>query len=178
VEPVVALRRLRGVSFPLRAVTRLTRVAVLLSALAIATVSVVGCGSSATNAIPAVGPLVSVEARGGLCATGPCGSTVYLERDGRAHSAAKPPNDLGVASAASMTTLTAAINTTDFAALKARRFTGQCPIVFDGQELVFEFAIPGGTQRIASCEVDIDWGSPLFVAVAAAIGQWVPLPLT
>jgi hypothetical protein len=77
-----------------------------------------------------------------------------------------------------MAALTAAISSTDFPAMKARTFTGQCPVALDGQELTFEFAAPGGTQRIASCEVDIDWGSPLFVAVAAALGQWVPLPLT
>ena len=34
------------------------------------------------------------------------------------------------------------------------------------------------TQRIASCEVEIDWGSPLFVALAAALAQWVPMPVT
>jgi hypothetical protein len=116
--------------------------------------------------------------RGGLCQAGPCDSTVFLERDGRAHSAAKPPNDLGVVPADAMTALTAAINATDFRAMKARRFTGECPVNFDGQELIFEFATTGGTQRIASCEVDIDWGNPLFVAVGAALGEWVPMPLT
>ena len=35
-----------------------------------------------------------------------------------------------------------------------------------------------GPQRIASCEVDIDEGLPLFVAVATALGPWVPLPVT
>jgi len=64
------------------------------------------------------------------------------------------------------------------AALKSHPFTGQCPIAFDGQELIFEFSVGTGTQRIASCEVDIDWGNPLFLAVGVALGKWVPLPVT
>jgi hypothetical protein len=48
----------------------------------------------------------------------------------------------------------------------------------DGQELIFEFSAGGGTQRIASCEVDIDWGHPLFMALAVALGAWVPMPTT
>ena len=27
-----------------------------------------------------------------------------------------------------------------------------------------------------TCEVDIDWADPLFVAVGVALGQWLPLP--
>jgi hypothetical protein len=41
---------------------------------------------------------------------------------------------------------------------------------------VFEFGAPGGLQRIATCEVDVDFGLPLFVAVATALGPLVPLP--
>ena len=78
-----------------------------------------------------------------------------------------------------MATLTAAIAATDFAAIKSKPFTGECPIAFDGQELIFEFATSARARSaIASCEVDIDWGHPLFIAVAAALGEWIPLPLT
>ena len=41
---------------------------------------------------------------------------------------------------------------------------------------MFEFGAPGGLQRIATCEVDVDFGLPLFVAVATALGPLVPLP--
>ena len=71
-----------------------------------------------------------------------------------------------------------AIKLTDFALLKSHPFTGECPVNFDGQEFIFEFGAPGGTQRIATCEVEVDYGSPLFVAVAAALGPFVPLPVT
>ena len=41
--------------------------------------------------------------------------------------------------------------------------------LFDGQETVYTFTTPSGTERIASCEVDIDPAHPLFVAVSAAL---------
>jgi hypothetical protein len=142
--------------------------------LVVAALALTGCNSNVT--LPLTGPLVTVEMRGGLCPAGACDSSVILERDGRVHAAAKPPNDLGQVDGQAMAALTAAIQATDFAALKSHPFTGECPIAFDGQELIFEFSVGTGTQRIASCEVDIDWGNPLFVAVGVALGQWVPLP--
>jgi hypothetical protein len=133
---------------------------------------------NAATVLPATGTLVTVTMRGGECATAPCDRSVILDADGHVHAAAKPPNDLGQVPANVMATLTAAIARTDFGALRSHPFTGQCPVAVDGQELIFEFAVGGGTERIASCETDIDWGSPLFVALAAALAQWVPLPVT
>jgi hypothetical protein len=145
--------------------------------LVVAALALSGCNANVP--LPLAGPMLTVEMHGGLCADGGmCDDTLILERDGRVHSAAKPPNDLGQVGGASVAALTAAIEATDWTALKSRRFTGACPVAFDGQELIFEFGIGTGTQRIASCEVDIDWGNPVFVAVGAALGQWVPLPLT
>lgn len=116
--------------------------------------------------------------RGGECAGGSCDRIVYLDRDGRVYSAAKPPNDLGQVPARAFATLTAAIATTDYRALRSVPFTGECPVNFDGQELIFEFAVGNVTQRVASCEVQIPWGQPLFVALGVALGQWVPMPVT
>ena len=146
--------------------------------LVVAAIALTGCNSGISVPVPLVGPLVTIEMRGGMCPAGACDSSVILDRDGRVHSAAKPPNDLGQADPEAMAALAAAIQATDFAALKSHPFTGQCPVAFDGQELIFEFSVGTGTQRIASCEVDIDWGHPLFVAVGVALGQWVPLALT
>ena len=126
----------------------------------------------------AAGPLVTVELRGGECAVAPCGMTVFLERDGRVHQAAKPPNELGTVPPDQLAAIDTAIKVTDFAALRSHPFTGECPTAFDGQEIVYTFAAPSGTERIASCEVDIDEGLPLFVAVETALGPWVPLPVT
>jgi hypothetical protein len=136
------------------------------------------CGAAGNVNIPGTGPLVTVSTRGGMCMDGPCGRSVILDRDGKVHEAAKPPNELGVVGAEAMATLTAAVAAADYAAMKAKPFTGECPVNFDGQELIFEFAVGAGTERIASCETEIDWGSPLFLAVAAALAEWIPLPLT
>lgn len=144
--------------------------------LVLAAIALAGCTSAISVPNP-VGPLVTIEMRGGMCPAGACDSSVILDRDGRVHAAAKPPNDLGHVDPKAMAALAAAIQSTDFAALRSHPFTGQCPIAFDGQELVFEFSVGAGTQRIASCEVEIEWGHPLFVAVGIALGQWVPLPL-
>jgi hypothetical protein len=154
-----------------RTIVRLGTSGLVAAALALA-----GCSTNVP--IPVVGPLVTVEIRGGMCPAGACDDSVILERDGRVHAAAKPPNDLGQVEAQAMASLTSAMQATDWAALKSHPFTGVCPLAFDGQELIFEFSVGTGTQRIASCEVDIDWGNPLFVAVGVALGQWVPLPLT
>lgn len=135
-------------------------------------------GCSVNAPMPFGGPLVTVETRGGLCAAGACGNSVILDRDGRVHTAAKPPNDLGHVDGHEMAALSAAIQATDWAALKSHPFTGQCPVAFDGQELVFEFSLGTGTQRIASCEAEIDWGHPLFDAVGVALGQWLVFPVT
>jgi hypothetical protein len=171
-------RASRPISLRIRLRARLIRLALLLSVFAVAA-SVGACNAPATNEIlPLTGPLVTVQMRGGLCPEGACDSSVIVERDGRVRSTAKPPNDLGVVTPQGMSALNAAITATDFAALKSKPFTGECPIAFDGQELVFEFTTLTGVQRLASCEVDIDWGHPLFIAVAVALGEWIPLPLT
>lgn len=146
--------------------------------LVLASIVAVSACDAAGSLVPGTGPLVTVTSRGGECFNGPCGNTVILDRDGRVYSAAKPPNDLGQVPAAAMNSLTAAIAATDFATLRSHPFTGECPVNFDGQELIFEFGVGSGTQRIASCEVDIDWGHPLFMALGVALGEWVAMPLT
>ena len=142
-----------------------------------------GTSPAASNGTPpaevvSTTPLLTVESRGGECLDGPCGSIIVVERDGTVHEAAKPPNELGTIPAAQMAALESAIKLTDFTLLKSRPFTGECPTAFDGQEFIFEFSAPGGVERIASCEVDVDYALPLFVAVSTSLGPFVPLPTT
>jgi hypothetical protein len=154
------------------------RAQVLVVALAIVAALVAACSPDGTIAVSlGTGPLLTVETRGGECLNAPCGSTVTIERDGTVHSAAKPPNDLGTIPPDQLTALDAAIKTTDFAVLMNRPFTGECPTAFDGQEYIFEFGAPGGTQRMASCEVEVDFRSPLFIAVVTALAPFVPFPI-
>jgi hypothetical protein len=156
--------------------TRRARVVLVASFLAVALSASACCFGISVPLPVATGALVTLETRGGMCVGGPCGTTIVIERDGRVHQAAKPPNDLGIVPPAALAALDAAIRTTDFTALKSLPFTGQCPTAFDGQEIVFEFGAPGGVQRIATCEVDVDFGSPLFLAASTALGPFVPLP--
>lgn len=157
--------------------SRRAGVIVFAASLLAVALGAAACTPGASVPVPvATGPLVAVETRGGLCVDGPCGTTVVVERDGRVHQAAKPPNDLGTVPPAALAALDTAIRTTDFTTLKSHPFTGECPTAYDGQEIVFEFGAPGGIERIATCEIEVDFGSPLFVAVTSALGPFVSLP--
>ena len=173
---MLLVRSTRPVSLRMRLRARLIRLAMLLSAVALAG-SLGACSGATSEIVPLTGPLVTVQMRGGMCPEGMCDTSVILERDGRVHSAAKPPNDLGVVDAEPLNALNAAIAAADWNSLRAKPFTGECPVAFDGQELIFEFSTLTGTQRFASCEVEIDYGHPLFIAVANALGEWVFFPL-
>jgi hypothetical protein len=150
----------------------------LAAILAFVVILVAGCSASNPLPIAGAGPLLTVESRGGNCVGGPCGTTVVIERDGSVRQAAKPPNALGRLPDADLAALNAAIQATDFAALLGHPFTGECPTAYDGQEYVFEFGAPGGSVRIATCEIAVDFGSPLFVAVSVAVGPFLPLPVS
>ncbi|MFN8629837.1 MAG: hypothetical protein U0838_05785 [Chloroflexota bacterium] len=77
-----------------------------------------------------------------------CDTLITLDASGRIHLSAKPPNDLGTASAAQLKALQDAIDTTDFAALRRPVFSGTCPTAYDGQELIFSFTTAhGGAAR-------------------------------
>jgi len=145
---------------------------------AVPLLALVGLVLAACSSVPALpgssgatgtGALVTVETRGGECLTGPCGSKTAIERDGRVHSVAPAEAALGQVPPDVLTVLDAAIKTTDFAVLKSHPFTGECPVNFDGQEVIYEFGAPSGTERIASCEVEVDPELPLFLAVEAAL---------
>jgi hypothetical protein len=117
---------------------------------------------------------VTIEAHGGLCPEGECRSLVAIERDGRLHRLAPDSGEMAMLEPRIVTAIEVAIASTDFAALRARPFTGTCPTAFDGQELIYTFATPSGEERLASCEVEIDPDHPLFAAVGAALGASPP----
>lgn len=133
-----------------------------------------GTTAPGTAAPGASGPLVTVERRGGECAAATCDTTITIERSGRMHVSAKPPNELGIATPMQVAALQAAIDATDFAALRMPAFTGECPVNYDGQELVFTFATGHGDERLATCESAVDLGAPVFAALAAALGTNAP----
>lgn len=126
--------------------------------------------------MPGSGPLVTVTVRGGDCPEGPCGSTTVIGRDGRVHRTAPVGVEMGVVADDVFTALETAVKTTDFDVIRARPFTGECPVNFDGQETIYEFGAPAGTQRIATCETDVDPNHPLFRAVTAVLYSVVAEP--
>ena len=128
-------------------------------------------GALASMLPQAQGPLVSITTRGGECPEGACGGTTVIERDGTVHITEPDPFRIGVVPPDVLAALDAAIRTTDFAAVRAVPFRGECPVNMDGQEQIYEFGAPGGVQRIASCETEVHPDHPLFAAVDAAMGS-------
>ena len=147
-----------------------------LAAAALVLAVLAACQSipAVASLVPAAGPLATVTVRGGECVNGPCGGTTVIERDGRVHQTEPAAAELGRLPDDVLTALDAAVKTADFDVIRARQFTGECPVAFDGQETIFEFGAPGGTQRIATCETDVDPNNPLFLAVAKAMAFATP----
>ena len=129
-----------------------------------------GCQALGPSLIPdRSGPLVTITTRGGECFEGPCGSVTAIAQNGEVHQVQPTVAELGAVPAQILSALDAQIKTTDFATLRAIPFQGECPVNFDGQEVIYEFAAPTGVERIASCETQIDPDHPLFQAVDAAL---------
>jgi hypothetical protein len=122
------------------------------------------------------GPIVTVEAHGGMCLEGECRSVVAIEADGRVHQVEPEERRISQVTGESIDVLRAAIGITDFDAIRSRPFLGECPTAFDGQELVYTIATPRGAERIASCDVEVDPDAPLFAAIHAILGAQIPAP--
>jgi hypothetical protein len=114
------------------------------------------------------GPLVTLETLGGECMAGACGGKVVIEADGRDHSTGAGAAELGVVPDVILKALVTEIGQADFAAIKSRQFTDTCPIAYDGQERIYTFTTPTGSETIDSCKVVVDPAHPLFVAADAA----------
>ncbi len=177
---------------PVRRAARIAFAVVLVAAVA-------GCGGqppsrpsdalpSATSAPPPTaspgaaaspaateGPLLTVGYRGGHCRTGPCDRTVAIDADGTVQVTAPEPVALGTMPAPLFQKIQEQLSVADFEALGSRPFTGECPVNFDGQELIYTFFGATGAIRLASCEVEIDPTHPLFAAIEEGLAA-VPMP--
>jgi hypothetical protein len=128
--------------------------------------------NAAVSAAPqALGPtLLTIRYTGGMCPNGACDTLLTINRDGTyARTSAQTPPKRGTLSPAQVAALTREMARADFARMKAVKFTGTCPSAYDGQELTYTFFTASGPEVLASCTVDIDEASPLFVAVQAII---------
>jgi hypothetical protein len=95
-------------------------------------------------------PLVTVVRHGGLCIDRSECRTVYRVTDTRITAAGFLPRRLAPGERRA---LLRAIRALDLAAVRARPFTGTCPIAYDGQESIYRFR--GVSQPLASCTYDL-----------------------
>jgi len=117
---------------------------------------------------------MTIETRGGECATGPCSRVIDIEADGRIHEVISEDRVLGTIPPALLEALRIEMDQANFALIQSRPFRGDCPTAFDGQETIYTFHLPTGDERIASCTVAIDENHSLFRAVAAALAAAGP----
>lgn len=109
------------------------------------------------------GWLVKLERRGGLCLYGPCVDEVVIEENG-AYVWSESPSSRrrGAIDGKDLARLAETIAGTDFAGIKAAKFTGTCPSAYDGAELVYIFNTAHGVETISACAYAIDDGLPVF----------------
>jgi hypothetical protein len=153
-----------------RSRARLPLVRGLVVALVLGTLA--GCSLLAPGG---PGPLVSVEARGGMCVGGECRTVTTILRNGSLSVENGGEVRTATLDAAILSTLTAAVDAADYAAITAVPFTGTCPTAFDGPELVYTFH-PAGRAAVtfSACQVAVDDSQPLFRALDAALQAGIP----
>ena len=104
--------------------------------------------------------LLKVEISGGLCPGNvTCSSRISIQGDG---SWTTESNTKGKISLSKIEKLENLIDSTDFAIMKERKFTGTCPTAYDGQESIYTFYTLSREERISSCETNIDNDTRLF----------------
>jgi hypothetical protein len=117
---------------------------------------------------------VSIEFRGGECASGPCDRLVNIEGDATLHEVIPKDRILGTIPQPLFDALKVEVEQANYPLIESKPFTGQCPTAFDGQETIYTFHAASGDETIASCKVAIDESHPLFRAVAAALAAGQP----
>jgi hypothetical protein len=113
--------------------------------------------------------VVSIETRGGECASGSCNRLVNIDGDGTLHEVIPKDAVLGTVPKELLDALRLQVEQADYRSLRSKPLTGVCPTAVDGQETIYTFHATAGDQQLASCKVAIDPKHPLFQALAAAI---------
>lgn len=111
--------------------------------------------------------VATVESQGGRCIYGLCHIFVTLYSDGTFVSVTGPDEPvIHQVDAELVQSLTEAIETTDYEAIRSEHFTGTCPVAYDGQELTYTFHNGAAAERLASCQCALDDSLPLFTLIA------------
>jgi hypothetical protein len=131
-----------------------------------------------TTFLAPTGYLMKIEYQGGLCVYGGCYSYTLIYRNGTVLRSDRPDVvTRGQLDAESLQTLIDVIDTADYAALRAVKFTDICPTAYDGSETVYTFYHKGDAEVISDCEYVIDYSQPLFSTINTLlpkIGTTVP----
>ena len=115
---------------------------------------------------PSSAMLVRVEASGGECPGGECANRWDILRDGRVIGTGEPMPDV---EPQVLARIVAAADSTDWEAVLARPFTGECPKNFDGQEFVYTFPTAAGDVVVATCTTQIGNGQEPFESILDAL---------
>lgn len=104
--------------------------------------------------------LVAITNRGGFCQAGAtCESTITVDSTGVVKQDGKEMKQLNQSQIQELQGLIAA---TDFEAIKKTKFTGTCPIAFDGQETVYTITTDTSAEELPGCKYEINAEAPLF----------------
>jgi len=119
---------------------------------------------------PVTETLLTIETRGGLCPSGPCDAKIEIDKGGSySYKNDNGKKSDGTFSTDNMDNLEEAIKNTDFAAIKSKKFTGQCPTDYDGQEFTYTFY--SVKQVIPTCTYEVDNNSPLFKIINTLLSK-------
>ncbi|MFH1111584.1 MAG: hypothetical protein V1712_00750 [Patescibacteria group bacterium] len=111
--------------------------------------------------------LFTIESTGGRCTYGLCSRKDTLYRDGsftREDGSTTTPITTQL-NQANMEVVTRLIDTADFETINLRKFTGICPIAYDGQEYIYTFYVGSDIEVVDSCKTMIDYNYDLFTAI-------------
>jgi hypothetical protein len=107
-------------------------------------------------------PFVVYATSGGECPQGDCGFTAEIFRDGRLNRSDGMEQTVDPASLARLIEV---VEGTDYDAILAVPFEGECPKNFDGQEELYTFHVGPAPVRIASCTTLVDHAQEPFRTV-------------
>ena len=104
-------------------------------------------------------PLVTLEMSGGRCVDGPCAGRATLGASGRMVMLDGTETTIPSERVARIVDSIAA---TDWSAVMATPFKGECPTAFDGTELTWTILTPAGALEIADCTIAVDYDTDPF----------------
>jgi len=122
----------------------------LVTVCAVAATALLGAGSTAATAEARAKPIVTVVRHGGLCMTGMECRDVLRITNTTISGAGLVPRLLRPSERRA---LLRAVRKLDIGTIRAHRFTGTCPIAYDGAESIYRFR--GFAQALASCTYDL-----------------------